>query len=148
MTRMQHSVDIARTPEEVLTYAASAARWPEWHPSSLKIYGSDGPQACGMRFEEDIEAGGRKGHLRWEVLDYVPGKRWHARALGDNHGLDMTVTYDCSPTAGGGTRFVRTLDYSLSGALIQLANVLVLKRRIERESAFSLQQLRDRAEKL
>jgi hypothetical protein len=143
MTRLQHPIDIAGEPIAVLAYAASVSRWPEWHPSSLKIDGAQGPLHAGARFEEDIHAGGRAGHLRWEVTEYLPGRRWCARAQGD-HGLSLLLTYECSPE-GSGTRFVRTLDYRFDGLGMRIANRLLLKRRIERESAASMLALRDMA---
>ncbi|VVP80430.1 SRPBCC family protein [Pseudomonas fluorescens] len=143
MTRMQHQIDIAANPIAVLAYASTVTRWPQWHPSSLKIDGPDGPLHAGARFEEDIRAGGREGHLRWVVEEYLPGRRWSAWARGDN-GLSLVVTYECV-AEGDGTRFVRTLDYQFSGLGMRIANRLLLKRRIDRESAASLQALRDMA---
>nr|WP_189684867.1 SRPBCC family protein [Pseudomonas sp. SWRI99] len=143
MTRLQHSIDITGEPVAVLAYAASASRWPQWHPSSLKIDGPQGPLHAGARFEEDIHAGGRAGHLRWEVTEYLPGRRWCALAQGDQ-GLSLRLTYECS-AEGDGTRFVRTLEYRFDGLIMRIANRLLLKRRIERESAASLLALRDRA---
>ena len=143
MTRMQHQIDIAGEPIAVLRYAASVHHWPQWHPSSLKIDGPQGPLHAGARFEEDIHAGGRAGHLRWEVSEYLPGRRWCARARGD-HGLSLLLTYECAAEADG-TRFVRTLDYQFDGLGMRVANRLLLKRRIERESATSMQALREMA---
>ena len=143
MTRMQHHIEIVGEPVTVLAYAASVSRWPEWHPSSLKIDGAHGPLHAGSRFEEDIHAGGRAGHLSWEVSEYLPGRRWCARAQGD-HGLSLLLTYECTAEQGG-TRFVRTLDYRFAGLGMRIANRLLLRRRIERESAASVLALRDRA---
>jgi hypothetical protein len=143
MTRMQHQIDIAANPIAVLAYASTVTRWPQWHPSSLKIDGQDGPLHAGSRFEEDIRAGGREGHLQWVVDEYLPGRRWSARARGDN-GLSLVLTYECE-AEGDGTRFVRSLDYQFSGLAMRIANRLLLKRRIDRESAASLQALRDMA---
>ena len=144
-TRLQHVVDIAGNPLAVLAYASTATRWPEWHPSSLKVDGQSGPLYAGARFEEDIRAGGREGHLRWEVSEYLPGRRWSARARGD-HGLSLVVTYECE-AFGDSTRFVRTLEYCFSGVLMRIANRLLLKRRIEHESAQSMLALREMAQK-
>ncbi|MCX2900795.1 sterol desaturase/SRPBCC family protein [Pseudomonas mandelii] len=144
MTRMQHQVAIAGNPIEVLAYASTVTRWPEWHPSSLKVAGQAGPLHAGSRFEEDIRAGGRDGHLSWLVEEYLPGRRWSARAQ-DGKGLLLVVTYECA-AEGDGTRFIRTLEYQFEGLAMRLANQLLLKRRIERESAHSLQALRDRAQ--
>ncbi|MBU0526814.1 SRPBCC family protein [Pseudomonas mandelii] len=145
MTRMQHQIAIAGTPIDVLAYASTVTRWPEWHPSSLKVEGQGGPLHAGLRFEEDISAGGRAGHLSWEVNEYLPGRRWSAWARGD-HGLSLVVTYECE-AQGEGTRFVRTLEYQFSGLAMRITNRLLLKRRIERESAASMLALRDMAQK-
>ncbi|SEN66874.1 Fatty acid hydroxylase superfamily protein [Pseudomonas sp. ok272] len=144
MTRLQHQIDIARDPIAVLAYASTTTCWPEWHPSSLKVDGQPGPLHAGARFEEDIHAGGRAGHLSWEVSEYLPGRRWCARAQGD-HGLEVLLTYECS-REGDGTRFVRTLEYRFASPLMRLANRLLLKRRIERESTASMLALRDMAQ--
>jgi hypothetical protein len=145
MTCMQHVIDIAGNPVAVLAYASTATHWPQWHPSSLKVDGQSGPLYSGVRFEEDIRAGGREGHLSWEVDEYLPGRRWRARARGD-HGLSLVVTYECE-VEGDGTRFVRTLEYHFSGLWMRIANRLLLKRRIERESAESMLALREMAQK-
>lgn len=143
MTRMQHQIEIAANPIDVLAYASTVTRWPEWHPSSLKVEGQRGPLHAGVRFEEDIRAGGREGHLSWIVDEYLPGRRWSARARGD-HGLTLVVTYECE-AVGDGTRFVRTLEYQFSGLAMRIANRLLLKRRIDHESAASMQALRETA---
>lgn len=146
MTRMQHSIDVDRTPEALLAYASSPRRWPEWHPSSLRVDGDDGPLAAGARFEEDIRAGDREGRLRWDVVASEP-RRWVAKAAGDRHGLTLTLTYECLATSTG-TRFVRTLDYAFEGWTMQLVDRLVLRRKIDRESADSLVRLRDVAHRV
>ena len=145
MTRMQHQIDIAGNPIAVLAYASTVTRWPEWHPSSLNVDGQSGPLHAGSRFEEDIRAGGRDGHLSWEVDEYLPGRRWRARAQGD-HGLSLLLTYECE-ASGSDTRFVRTLEYQFSGWVMRMANRLVLKQRIDRESAESMRALREMAQK-
>lgn len=140
MTRMQHTVVIARSPLDVLDYAADARRWPEWHPSSLVVVGPEGALPSGATFEEDIRAGGREGHLSWRVTEHVPGARFHAVAHG-THRLTLALTYEVT-RHGEGTRFVRTLAYELPGLGMRIANAMVLSRRIRRESVVSLERLR------
>ncbi|WPN49576.1 MULTISPECIES: SRPBCC family protein [unclassified Pseudomonas] len=144
MTRMQHQTVIAGHPIQVLAYASTVSLWPQWHPSSLRIDGPKGPLHAGARFEEDIRAGGRDGHLSWEVQEYLPGRRWSAQAQGDN-GLSLIVTYECS-REGEDTRFTRTLEYRFSSLAMRIANQLLLKRRIDHESAASLRALREKAQ--
>ncbi|WP_095194667.1 SRPBCC family protein [Pseudomonas sp. Irchel 3A7] len=145
MTRMKHQIEIAGNPIDVLAYASSVTRWPEWHPSSLKINGQRGPLHAGARFEEDIRAGGRDGHLSWVVDEYLPGRRWIAQAQGD-HGLSLILTYECE-AKGDGTLFIRTLEYQFNGLGMRVANKLLLRRRIDRESAASMLALREMAQK-
>ncbi|MEY9335444.1 hypothetical protein ABH911_005755 [Pseudomonas protegens] len=145
MTRMQHQVDIPRSATSTLAYAASSRLWPQWHPSSLKVEGDEGPLFAGQGFEEDIHAGGRSGHLSWTVEEYLPGHRWRASARGD-HGLHLQVTYECQPLGAQHTRFVRTLEYGFDNLLMRLGNQLLFKRRIERESAASLLALCEMAQ--
>ncbi|NWL81067.1 sterol desaturase [Pseudomonas taiwanensis] len=145
MTRMQHAVEIDRSPERVLAYASTATRWPEWHPSSLRVDGPAGPLPAGSHFEEDIHAGGRAGHLSWDVTEYSPGHLWRATARG-THGLELVLTYECEST-GNGTRFIRTLEYGFSGLAMQIANWLVMRNKIDRESVESMKQLKEMAER-
>jgi hypothetical protein len=145
ITRLQHQIDIIGNPIDVLAYASTVTLWPQWHPSSLKVEGPRGPLHAGARFEEEIRAGGREGHLSWVVDEYLPGRRWCARAQGDN-GLSLTLTYECE-CEGNGTRFVRTLEYQFSGLLMSIANRLLLKRRIDDESAASMLALCEMTQK-
>ncbi|BAQ81698.1 MULTISPECIES: sterol desaturase family protein [Pseudomonas] len=145
MTRMQHQVDIPRSAEATLAYAASPRCWPQWHPSSLQVLGDAGPLFAGQGFEEDIHAGGRSGHLSWRVEEYLPGQRWRASARGE-HGLALRLTYECQALAAQRTRFIRTLEYRFEPLLMRLGNQLLFKRRIERESAASLLALCETAQ--
>lgn len=142
MNRMQHEILVARPPEAVFDYVTTPGRWPEWHPSSLRLApGAEQPLPAGARFEEDIHAGGRKAHLSWIVREARRPSLWIAEARGDN-GVTLTLEYRMEPAAAG-TRFVRTLDYTLPNALFRLYNAVIGRRRIEQESRLSLQQLRD-----
>jgi hypothetical protein len=144
MTRMTHEVEISRDAGQVLDYAATVAHWPDWHPSSLRISAAAGPLAAGARFEENIVAGGQPACLNWTVCEYQPGRLWRAKARG-NRGLSLQVTYESSACANG-ARFVRTLTYGFDGWSMRMANLLILRRRVERESLESMERLRRAAE--
>ncbi len=70
---------------------------------------------------------------------------WQARAANTAGSLRILLTYECS---GGprGARFVRTLHYHSPNPLLRLANALVMRGRVERESAYSLTLLKRRLE--
>ncbi|QNM97675.1 sterol desaturase/SRPBCC family protein [Chitinimonas koreensis] len=142
-TRMEHTIEIDASNDVVMGYAASPEHWPQWHPSSLAIRVGAGPQPAGAHFSEDIHAGGRRGQLSWRVRAYRPGEHWSAEARG-NHGLSLLVDYDCWPAGDHPARtvFRRRLEYRLPGLGWRLYNALVARRRVERESRLSLQQLK------
>lgn len=142
---MRHEIDIARDRADVLAYASDASRWPQWHPSSLHVDGPAGPLAAGSRFDEDVRAAGRVDHLHWDVVRTEPGALWQARASNEAGSLRILLTYECRRSAHG-TRFARTLHYHSPNPLLRLANALVMRRRVERESAHSLTLLKRRLE--
>lgn len=144
-TAMVHQVEIDGTPADVLAYAGTPACWPQWHPSSRRVFAAPGTLEAGAGFEEDIHAGGRSGHLAWQVIAHAAGAHWQAEARG-SHRLWLRVTYLVEPLPGGRTRFERRLVYRLPGFWMGLYNRLVGRRRVERESALSLRQLKERFE--
>lgn len=145
LTLMVHTVEIRGTPADVLAWAGAPTNWPSWHPSSRRIYADGGTLGPGARFEEDIHAGGRPGHLVWQVNEYRAGAHWQAEARGD-HSLWLRVDYAVEALPDGTTLFERRLVYRLPGFWWGLYNKLLGRRRVERESALSLRQLKERYE--
>lgn len=133
---MQNSVEIARTPKQILEYVSSPTRWHEWHPYPVSITAAPGSLSVGSEFEY---VGGRAGNLSWTVVQSVPGRLWQARARG-RYGLEMNVTYECVETPSG-ARFVRTLEYQFSGFIARIANQIFLKKRITRDSCALVERL-------
>ncbi len=144
MTRMQHRIEIARGPGgdprlrrqpgalagmASLVVAGRRRRWP----------------AAGRR----ALRGGhpRRRPRRALVLDggRVPAGTPVARQRPWRPGLHLRLSYECQPSAAG-TRFVRTLEYRFDGWSMRLANLFLLRRRIERESEESMHRLRRVAE--
>ena len=145
LTTLVHHIDIRRTPQEVFDYVTTPGRWPEWHPSSLQLGpNTDRPLPAGARFHEQVRAGGRSTQLFWHVRVAERPTRWVADAEASN-GAQLTLSYSMQP-AEGGTRFERRLGYELPSPWLRLLNRLLLRRRIARESAESLRQLKQRME--
>ncbi|MCH8619617.1 SRPBCC family protein [Undibacterium sp. TS12] len=141
-THIYNAIEIQRPVQQVFDYACTPTHWPDWHPSSLKLYTKNaGIAKKGARFEEDVRAGGRTGHLVWTVTEYTEQRSWTGQATVDN-GANLTVIYHVSATPTG-TLFERHLHYDLPGFVLKILNLLVLRRRIVAESALSLQRLQD-----
>ena len=145
LTTLVHHIEIRRTPQEVFDYVTTPGRWPEWHPSALLLGpNTDHPLPAGARFHEQVRAGGRSTQLFWHVRVAERPTRWVADAEAGN-GAQLTLSYSMQAVEAG-TRFERRLGYELPGAWLRLLNRLLLRRRIERESAESLRQLKQRME--
>ncbi len=140
MTTIRIERHIPAAPAAVYDLVTRPARWKDWHPSSLRAdaHAMDSLSA-GARFEEDIRSAGFVRHLRWQVLDSQPPRRWAANATMDD-GSRVSLRYELSAQAGG-TRFVRTLDYTLRPWWLRVLNELLMWRRVRRESRRALDHL-------
>ena len=140
MTIIRLEQFIAAPPLAVYDYVTRPARWKEWHPSSLRAdeHALESLPA-GASFEEDIRSAGFVRHLRWRVLEGMPAQRWAANAVMDD-GSRVSLLYEFAEQAEG-TRFVRTLDYTLRPPLLRWFNDLVMWRRVRRESLRALANL-------
>lgn len=142
MTLLRQSIDIPAPPATVYDYVTRPLRWKEWHPSSLAVQEvGDESLVAGRRFEEDVEAGGRRRHLAWMVEESRGGQRWRASAYMED-GSTVRLTYDFE-AAGAGTRFTRTLEYVLAPVLLRWINDAFLWKRVQRESQAALERLRE-----
>jgi uncharacterized protein YndB with AHSA1/START domain len=142
MTRIRSDATIGRSPDEVFDYVTTPANWPRWHPSSIRVTGDAGhSQDVGERCTEEFVVAGRHGVCEWVVLRRDAPAAWvietHPAAGGR-----ATITYELAPSDGG-TRFVRTLEYEMPNALLAILDALVIRRRIERESAQAVANLRE-----
>lgn len=140
MTQIRLEALVPAAPEALYDYVTRPARWHEWHPASLGAEAHAMESlAAGARFEEDIRSSGFKRHLRWQVLDSRPGRRWEASAvMGD--GSTVHLLYEFA-AEGPGTRFRRTLNYQVKPLLLRWINDALLWRRVRRESGRALHNL-------
>ncbi|NVK36629.1 MAG: sterol desaturase family protein [Gammaproteobacteria bacterium] len=130
-----------------LNYAASVEKWPEWHPQSLKVYA---PRSNTLikdeLFEEDITTPIGPQHLKWNITKYEPNQIWQAEAINQNNGTHILLTYEVSETDTG-SRFKRTLSYTVPNVFLTAFNVLIFKNKVEVKSEEALLNLRNVLEK-
>ena len=145
MSRIEISVDIDRTPEQVWDDVRHVASHAEWMKDAVAIrFLSEGTEGVGTRFECDT----RVGPL--QVTDVMEITAWdEGRRMGVVH--EGVVTghgqFTLAPTPAGGTRFAweEELDFPwwLGGAAGEVVAAPVL-RRIWRGN---LRRLKDRLER-
>jgi uncharacterized protein YndB with AHSA1/START domain len=136
---------IARTPEEVFVYVTTPGYWPEWHPSSLGVTGAtDHSLIVGEEVTESFLVADRRGTAHWTVRERVAPSRWVIFGQVEGGGTG-TITYTLTPQDGG-TAFERDFTYKMNNPLLALLDTLILRHRIESESAEALRRLKERLE--
>jgi uncharacterized protein YndB with AHSA1/START domain len=145
MSQVVSRATIARSPEEVFAYVTTPGHWPEWHPSSLGVTGAtDHSLAVGEEVTESFLVAGKRGKAIWTVREREEPRRWVIFGQVEGGGTG-TITYTLTPQDGG-TAFEREFTYAMNNPLLALLDRLVLRRRIEGESAEALRRLKERLE--
>ncbi len=140
-TKLIHHVSIAAELNLAFDFVCTPGHWPNWHPSSLRLFGDvNRPLGVGDAFEEDICAAGRTARLRWQVVTCYAPTLWSAQARADN-GVLLQLSYRLAQH-GDRVHFERELSYRVSGWWLNLLNFMLLRRRIAAESKISLRQLK------
>jgi hypothetical protein len=139
MTRITTTVRIRRSPEEVFDYVTTPANWPVWHPASVSVSGSsDHPLRLGEEIVEEFVAGGRSGRATWRVTRRKAPHHWRIEASSPQG--QAVISYLLS--AEGGipcSDAIWATRCRMSGSP---CSMLVLRRRMDRESRIALLRLK------
>ncbi len=141
MARVYTTIQIDTPIERVFNYVTTPGNWLEWHPSCLGVSGAtDHSLEPGEKITEEFRVAGRRGRVLWTVRERVVPSNWviDGRAEGGGGG---TITYTLTPH-NGGTIFEREVVYTMPNLLLALLDRLVLRRRVEAESAEALWRLK------
>jgi uncharacterized protein YndB with AHSA1/START domain len=146
MTRIYTTTQINASAERVFEYVTTPGNWPEWHPSSLGVSGATNHSLePGERVTEEFRVAGRRGRVEWTVREREAPRRWVIDGEVEAGG-GGTIAYTLTPHAGT-TTFEREFVYSMPNPLLRLLDRLVLRRRVEAESAEALRRLKEALEK-
>jgi carbon monoxide dehydrogenase subunit G len=108
MAVYEHSVEIARPPEEVFSFVTDTANYPRWQPSLVEIRpGSRGPLRVGSEATEVRRFLGREVETTWTCVEHEPSTR-SAIESGDGP-VPFRGTFVLEPVASG-TRFTWTVE--------------------------------------
>jgi uncharacterized protein YndB with AHSA1/START domain len=142
MTRIYTTIRVEEPPERLFEYVTTSGNWPAWHPSSLGVSGAtDHSLEPGEKVTEEYTVAGRRGRVIWTVREREAPRRWVIAGEVEGGG-GGTITYSLTPDAGG-TIFERDFVYTMPNALLALLDRLVLRRRVEAESAEALRRLKN-----
>lgn len=132
MGTLEHSVDLAREPEEVWEIVGNFDKDERWR--NVRVMRSDpaGPARMGTRTHEVLRFMGSTYVTEATVTHVEPGRRLHYEGTGDG----TTVRgYRRVEDTSGGTRFVEGIEIELSGPMRVLEPLLarLYGRRIRSE---------------
>ncbi len=110
MARVEHSVEIARPPEDVFPWLLEEDKVRQW-TTGLRGYErlDGGPVGTGSRFRQVLEVSGEHITVEMEVTAYEPPRRAESRF--ELRGIDVVNTYALT----GATTLTQTLDPSGGG---------------------------------
>ena len=139
MTRIEHTLTIERSVEEVFDYLMDANNDPVWMAHVVEVgRGADRPVERGLEVDEVFSFLGRRLPVTLVVTEHDPGRR---SAVEVTRGpVPGRGSYDFAPE-GGGTRFTMTLETDAHG-LFKLAEP-VFARMARRDFVGNFQNLKD-----
>jgi uncharacterized membrane protein len=125
MSRVEKSVSIEASPDEVITYVAEVTNHPGFIPALTAVDGLTGdPKSIGTQWEWTYEMVGVALTGTAETVAYEPGRRFEFVTTG---GIRSTFTYDAAPETGG-TRLTITVTYDVpEGAVAKALDVAVVE---------------------
>ncbi|MEU8617802.1 SRPBCC family protein [Streptomyces sp. NPDC048623] len=138
MSRINASVDISRTPEEVFAYITDPSHLPEWQASAVKVTPRSGtPGAVGSQVAVTRHMGARNFDMTMQVMDLDPPHSWHI------HGVDGPVRGDVQGSIepldqGTRSRLTLSLDFEGHGigrALVPLVVKPAARKEMPRDEA-------------
>jgi uncharacterized protein YndB with AHSA1/START domain len=118
--RIELTIAIERSPEDVFELLTDIGRLPEWQTSAIEAH-SDGPLEQGSRVTEKRRLLGREVDSELEVVAYEPPTRLTLRSLGGP--IKFTVDHELA-AKDGGTQLTFVAEAQPRGALRLAAPVL------------------------
>ena len=142
MAVYEHSVEIARPPEEVFSFVTDTANYPRWQPSLVEIRPvTRGPLRVGSEATEVRRFLGREVETTWRCVEHEPTTRTAIES--DEGPVPFRGTFVLEPE-GAGTRFTWTVE--TRGAAARVGGPLVGRatRRELEENTARLKELLER----
>jgi carbon monoxide dehydrogenase subunit G len=135
--RIELTVEIARTREDVFELLSDIERLPEWQTSAIEAH-SDGPIGEGSRVTEKRRLLGRELDTELEVVAFEPPERLTLRSLGGP--VDFTVDHELAAQSGGTQ--LRFVAEARPGGLLRLTEP-VLARTAEQQFRQDFDRLKE-----
>ena len=144
MAPVVHSVEIARSPEDVFAYWVDLERHAEWNPDIVSSKReTDGPTGVGSRATDVRRAAGGKQSITYEITEHDPPRTSAFRGVNGPVRAVGTITVD--PLGDGGSRVTIEIDFEGKGLVGAVVTPLV-HRQARTHVPVALQGLKERLE--
>jgi uncharacterized protein YndB with AHSA1/START domain len=140
MAAIVGSIEIARCPEDVFSYAADPVHFPEWQASVVSAR-RDTPLAVGSRAVVTRRVGPRALRTTEEIVELSPPRTWAVRGVG---GLRVTaIAKGAIEPLDGGKRSRLTIALEFEAHGIGRLLVPLIVRQARRQLPRNGQQLKE-----
>jgi uncharacterized protein YndB with AHSA1/START domain len=141
MAPIVHTIEVARSAEEVFSYVTDPLRFPEWQADVVSVRPEGaGPSGLGWRFTTIRRVGGAERAMTQQVTKLDPPKAWAVQGVGGPIRPNGTVTIE--PLEGGArSRVTFELDFEGHGLGVPL--VPFIRRQAEKGGPASYHKLRE-----
>jgi uncharacterized protein YndB with AHSA1/START domain len=142
---MISSIEIARPPEEVFSYATDPTRFAEWQRDVVRVR-LEGPRPLrvGSRFTTSRRIGGVERTMTQEITELDPPRSWAARAIDGPIRANAGITIE-PLDQGAGSRVTFALDFEGHG--IGKPLVPAVRRQAQKAAPVSYRNLKQRLER-
>jgi uncharacterized protein YndB with AHSA1/START domain len=143
MSPIVSSIEIARPPAEVYTYATDPSNFAEWQRDVVGVRLEGPPLRVGTTFTTTRRIGGSQQTMKQEVTEVIPHRRWASR------GVDGLIRPSASITVepiGDGTRCRVTFALDFVGHGLGVALVPMVRRLAAKGAPVSYRRLKEHLE--
>jgi uncharacterized protein YndB with AHSA1/START domain len=135
------TIDIARPPDEVFTYATDPTRFPEWQHDVVHVHlAAAHPPTVGSRFTTTRRIGRGERTMTQELTEVTPPRSWAARGVDGPIRPNATITVEALNN-GTCSRVTFTLDFHGHGIGVPL--IPLVRRQAQKGAPISYRNLKE-----
>jgi carbon monoxide dehydrogenase subunit G len=144
MAPVVHSVEIARSAEDVFAYLDDLERHDEWNPDIVSsTRETDGPTGVGSRATDVRRGPGGTMSVTYEITEHDPPRRTAFRGV--NGPVRAVGTFTVESVGEGGSRVTIELDFQGHG-LVGAIFAPLIRRQARTHVPKAMQKLKERLE--
>ena len=135
----EHSVDVARTPEQAFAVLDDFSMTPKWLKRCVHLEPLlPGPHAVGMKLRYDYRDGGRSGTMEGEIVERTPNERLTMHYA--DTAMEVTVDFRIARTDGG-ARLTHAIDITPKAFMARLFSPFI-RSQLPRQTVTAMEALR------